>query len=202
MKIMAIAGVVPTNERILVVATDLFGTKGITGTSLDEIAAEVGVAKQTLLYWFASKDELVEKVLIATASELATALDPSVRQAGDGFARIETTVSAVFAAAIRRPALLGLVREINRLDTKTADHLLDAFHDLIETAVCWLEGEMDAGRLRRANPRILLSLIYSTVVGVATESEALRAVGWQPTVGDLRKLRRELVEFLRAALVA
>ena len=40
-------------------ATDLFGRRGVEAVSLDVIAAEVGVAKQTLLYWFPSKDDLV-----------------------------------------------------------------------------------------------------------------------------------------------
>jgi AcrR family transcriptional regulator len=185
----------------LTVATDLFGRRGIAGTSLDDIAGTVGVAKQTLLYWYPSKDALIGKVLTATAVELLYAIDKPVRGAGDGFARVEATINSVFAAAVRRPSLLGLVRELNRLDTSTSDQLLDAMRSHIDTAVAWLEGEMQAGRLRKADPRILLSLVYATVVGVATETEALRAVGWEPTVGNLRKLRREMIEFLRAALL-
>jgi AcrR family transcriptional regulator len=191
----------PTADRILTVATDLFGRRGIAGTSLDDIAGTVGVAKQTLLYWYPSKDALIGKVLTATAVELLYAIDKPVRGAGDGFARVEATINSVFAAAVRRPSLLGLVRELNRLDTNTSDQLLDSMRSHIDTAVVWLEGEMQAGRLRRADPRILLSLVYATVVGVATETEALRAVGWEPTVGNLRKLRREMIEFLRAALL-
>ncbi len=191
----------PTADRILTVATDLFGRRGIAGTSLDDIAGTVGVAKQTLLYWYPSKDALIGKVLTATAVELLYAIDKPVRGAGDGFARVEATINSVFAAAVRRPSLLGLVRELNRLDTNTSDQLLDSMRSHIDTAVVWLEGEMQAGRLRKADPRILLSLVYATVVGVATETEALRAVGWEPTVGNLRKLRREMIEFLRAALL-
>ena len=191
----------PTADRILTVATDLFGRRGIAGTSLDDIAGTVGVAKQTLLYWYPSKDALIGKVLTATAVELLYAIDKPVRGAGDGFARVEATINSVFAAAVRRPSLLGLVRELNRLDTSTSDQLLDSMSSHIDTAVAWLEGEMRAGRLRKADPRILLSLVYATVVGVATETEALRVVGWEPTVGNLRKLRREMIEFLRAALL-
>ena len=42
--------------------------------------------------------------------------------------------------------------------------------------------------------------MYATVTGIATEPEALRAVGWRPTTADLRALRSELLAFLRAAL--
>jgi hypothetical protein len=47
-----------------------------------------------------------------------------------------------------------------------------------------------------------MAFAYSTVVGVATEPVALRAVGWEPSVASLRKLRAELLAFLRAALAA
>ena len=189
-----------TADRILAVATDMFGARGFAGASLDDIAGEVGVTKQTLLYWYPSKDVLIDKVLTATAIELLQAIDRPVRGAGDGFARVEATVHSVFAAAVRRPALLGLVRELNRIDSRTGETLLAALAEPVEVAVVWFENEMSAGRLRRADPRILLSLIYSTIVGVATETEALRAVGWEPSVGNLRKLRREMTDFLRAAL--
>ena len=49
-------------QRILDVAIDQFGVRGVDAVSLDEIARTVGVRKQTVLYWFASKDELVEAV--------------------------------------------------------------------------------------------------------------------------------------------
>ena len=52
----------PTRERILDAATDMFGVRGVDAVSLDMIAADVGVAKQTLLYWFPSKDDLVQAV--------------------------------------------------------------------------------------------------------------------------------------------
>ena len=51
--------------------------------SLDEIAAEVGVRKQTVLYWFPSKDELVDAVLEAAAAELVVVIDAAVRAAPD-----------------------------------------------------------------------------------------------------------------------
>ena len=57
----------PTRDRILDAATDLFGVRGVDAVSLDVIAAEVGVAKQTLLYWFPSKDDLVQAVLESAA---------------------------------------------------------------------------------------------------------------------------------------
>ncbi len=48
---------------ILEAAKRLFAQRGYGGVSLDHIAAEVGTAKQNLLYYFASKEILYKRVL-------------------------------------------------------------------------------------------------------------------------------------------
>jgi len=190
-----------TRERILDAATDLFGLRGVEAVSLDVIAGEVGVAKQTLLYWFPSKDDLVQAVLEAAVLELSVGVEAAIRATTDHpLDRIDAVVKAVFRQAVRRPALLGLVREISRLSPASGDRLYASFEPLVARAVGYLRDEMDTGRLRRADPRMVAALCYATVTGIATEPEALRAVGWQPTTTDLRTLRVELLAFLRAAL--
>jgi len=190
----------PTRDRILDAALDRFGTQGFPGTSLDEIAADVGVRKQTVLYWFPSKDDLLAAVIDKVAGELAVDIAAAIRQAGQGFDRVEATVKAVFRPAVRRPAILGLVRELNRLGSPAADVLTARLTPLVDRAAVYLTAEMDAGRMRRADPRLTIALVYATVVGVASEPEALRAVGWTADAAGLRRLRAELLTFLRAAL--
>ena len=190
----------PTRTRILDAALDLFGSRGFEAVSLDEIAAEVGVTKQTVLYWFPSKDELLAAVVDWSANELAVAIEAAVRRAGEGFDVVEAVVTAMFRPAVRRPALLGLVRELNRLGPASSDRLMASVTPFVERAKSFLAAEMDAGRMRRADPGLVLALAYATVVGVATEPEALRAVGWESSPVGLRRLRAELLAFLRAAL--
>ena len=43
--------------------------------------------------------------------------------------------------------------------------------------------------------------VYSTVIGVATEVEVLRAVGIEPTLKSMVRRRTELLGFLRSALM-
>ncbi|NCZ70647.1 MAG: TetR/AcrR family transcriptional regulator [Actinobacteria bacterium] len=190
-----------TRQNILDVAGNLFGHRGFDAVSLDQIAAEVGVAKQTLLYWFASKDELIQEVLSETAIELTLVVEAAIRSAPDDpLDRMEAVVKAVFRPAVRRPSLLGLVREISRLPSESSERLTDSLRPLVERAVSWMRAEMDAGRLRRADPALIVALAYATVTGIATEPEALRVVGWNADIVGLRRLRDELIGFLRAAL--
>jgi TetR/AcrR family transcriptional regulator len=192
---------ISTRDRVLGAALDRFGTRGVDAVSLDEIAADVGVRKQTVLYWFASKEELVDAVLEAAVIELAVVVDAAVRAAPDDpLDRVDAVVRAVFRPAVRRPALLGLVRELSRLPGEQAERLRAHVDPLVERAVEFLAAEMQAGRLRRGDPRLVAALAYATVTGIATEPEALRGVGWEPTPAGLRRLRTELRAFLRAAL--
>ena len=97
-----------TRAAILHVSVDLFGLRGFAAVSLDEIGATVGVAKQTVLYWFPSKDELLDAVLAQTARELAGTIETAIRSAtNDPLNRIDAVIKAVFRTAVRRPALLG-----------------------------------------------------------------------------------------------
>src|SRR5436190_22744706 len=80
---------VRTEEAILQAALRLLATHGIHGTSLDLVAAEVGVAKSSILWHFGSKEELLlraaEHVVEAVARGPAkTILDlPTLAQRED-----------------------------------------------------------------------------------------------------------------------
>jgi AcrR family transcriptional regulator len=190
-----------TRAAILEASVDLFGSRGFAATSLDDIAGRVGVAKQTLLYWFPSKDELLDAVLAQTALELAEVIEAAVRAAPDDpLSRIDAVVKAVFRPAVRRPALLGLVREVSRLSPAHAERLTLQVQPFVRRATDYLRDEMAAGRLRAADPGLVIALAYATVTGIATEPEALRAVEWPVTATGLRRLRGELIAFVLAAL--
>ncbi len=190
-----------TRERILEAALDLFGSRGVDAVSLDEIARAVGVRKQTILYWFPSKDALVDGVLESAAAELVVVIDAAVRSASeDPLDRIDTVVRAVFRPAVRRPALLGLVREISRLPPDQAERLRRHVQPLVDRAVDYLAKEMAAGHLRQGDPALIAALGYATVTGIATEPEVLRTVGWRADPAGLRHLRDELRRYLRASL--
>lgn len=190
-----------TRERILDSATTMFGTRGFDAVSLDHIASDVGVAKQTVLYWFSSKEDLIQHVLARTAAELTVVVEAAIRATvDDPLERIEAVVHAVFRSAVRRPALLGLLREMSRLPTQSTQLTGTQLQPLVDRAIDWMRHEMSAGRLRMGHPEIVVALVYATITGVATEPEALRVAGWTEDLVGLRRLRSEMTAFLKAAL--
>ncbi len=189
-----------TDERILVAAMSAFGTRGYDGTSLDDLARDLGIRKQTILYWFPSKDALLAAVVDRCADEVTGRLVRALDGAADGFGRVEAMVRAMFRLAARHPSMLGFMREVTRLGPPASTRLLARLEPLIDRASGFLEAEMDAGRMRRHDPRLLLLAAYSMVTGMATEVDVLRAFGEAPTLPSLLRRRDELVSLLRAAL--
>ncbi|MFP5322604.1 MAG: TetR/AcrR family transcriptional regulator [Acidimicrobiia bacterium] len=189
-----------TSDRILAAALRSFGTTGIDGTSLDALARDLGMTKQAILYWFPSKEALLDAVVDFSADELQRRFARAITT-GEGFDRIEAVVRAAFRLAARHPSMLGLMREVNRVGPPTSTRLTEAVTPLLTAAAAWLEGEMDAGRLRRHDPKLLVLMAYSSVTGLATEVEVLRALGEEPTLASLVRRRDQLLDLLRAALV-
>ncbi len=190
-----------TSDRILDAALTSFATRGYEASSLDTLAGGLEIRKQTILYWFPSKEVLLEAVIDRSAIDLAAALEESLATAGSGWSRIEAVVRSVFRLAARRPELLGLVREMGRTGTPAATRLVTALDPLVHRACEFLEAEMDAGHMRRHEPRLLLLAIYSTVIGMVTEVEVLRAFGEEPTARSLVRRRNEILDLMRSALL-
>lgn len=195
------AGPATRREQVLDAALHSFGTRGFEATSLDQLAVELGVRKQTILYYHPSKAELLDAVIDWSSAELAEVLEQTLHDAGSGFDRIEAIVRSVFRLALRRPELLGVLREVARLGAPASTRLTENLDPLVSRAREFLVVEMDLGHFRRSDPSLLLLSVYSTVVGVATEVEVLRAVGIEPTLRTTAIRRRELLQFLRRALV-
>lgn len=190
-----------TRERVLDAALAGFGRRGYEATSLDALAGELGVRKQTILYYFPSKEALLEAVVDLTAAEMSAVLTESLARPGAAWERVDAIVRAVFRLAGRQPELLGLLREVTRLGPPAATRFAAAIGPLIDRATGFLEESMDRGELRRQDARLLLLVAYSSVVGVATEVEVLRALGVEPTARSLVRQRSALLGFLRSALL-
>jgi hypothetical protein len=96
---------------------------------------------------------------------------------------------------------LGLLREVARLGAPAATQMTLALEPLVLRACRFLEDEIEAGHMRQHDPRLLLLAIYSTVIGMVTEVEVLRALGDEPTARSLVRRRSDVLALLRSALM-
>lgn len=174
-----------------------FGSEGYAATSLDDVAAAVGIRKQSLLYYFATKEDLFAAAAVRAAGEIARTLEGALEGGPDSLDRIELLVSGAHRLARRRPEVVSLLREVARLGPPLSDRVAQALKPLVDAAAEWLQRAMDEGRVRPQNPRVALLTIYSAVVGHLTESSVKQAVLRK---ADRVGAERELAAFLRSAL--
>jgi AcrR family transcriptional regulator len=101
------------HDQILAVATRQFARNGFEGTSLQSIAEEVGIRKASLLYHFASKEELRRAVHRSMLDHWNEALPRLLKAATSGEGQFDAVVSALvdfFTADPDRARLV--VREV------------------------------------------------------------------------------------------
>jgi AcrR family transcriptional regulator len=180
-----------------------FGRDGYAGTSLDDVARAVGIRKQTLLYYFPTKEALLEACLAAAGQRLAEALTEALAGKETYWERAEAVIHAVFALAEEWPEFPMFVREAGRLGPEAFERFAAVLDPLRLRAIGFLETGMKDGEIRRQDPALLLFTLYTAVVGSLTEASVLRAViGEDKGRASLRRREREVLSFVRNALVA
>ena len=169
-----------TADRLVASALAAFAERGYEAASLDQIAVDCGVRKQTLLYHFPSKEALLEAVIRHTVDELADRLREAGTHGGDPR---RAMVDALFRVGSERPELLELVREALKLGPPASDMLLREAGPFLD-------------QLAAVMPRDKVLGAGAMILGMATEVEALAAVGVPPSLAELRRRRRSLLDYV------
>jgi AcrR family transcriptional regulator len=188
-------------RSIIEEAIRCFGGEGYHGTSLDTVAKAVGIRKQTLLYYFPTKEALLEACLAAAGERLAEALTDALSDKETYWERAEDVIHAVFRLAEQWPEFPMFVREAGRLGPDAFERFASVLDPLRVRAIAFLQAGMDQGDIRKQDPALLLFTLYTGVIGSLTEASVLRAVvGADKGRASLRRREREVVAFVRAAL--
>lgn len=183
-------------------AMSAFAARGFEGTSLESVAEAAGVRKQTLLYYFPSKEKLFEACVSEFSAGMAGVLDRVLEGSYEGWDRVEAIIRSVFSLAESNPVLPQFAREAARYNPAMVQKLASDLEPLRKRALQFLERGMESGEFRTQDPGLLLFTLYTAVVGSLTEAGVLRAIaGGEKGRSALRRREEELVEFVRRALI-
>jgi TetR/AcrR family transcriptional regulator len=192
-----------TKDQILAVALHHFAADGSSGTSLNAIADEVGIRRQSLLHHFPSKEALYRAVVLDSFGRWFELVDEATVQVQQGWPQVERVLRAAFQFFEEHPDFVRLARR-EALDGGPilAEELGAALRPLFEKGCGWLESEMDTGRLRRYDPAQLLLTGYGAVLSYLSDAALITALlDADPLSGDALAVRREhVLAVLRAAL--
>lgn len=196
-----------TREAILTEARHCFAEHGFEGTSLNDIAAGVGIRRASILHHFHSKQAIYQAVFDRALADWAERIDWATKQGETPGTQGWTQTDKVLTAAVRWFAdNRDFVRLIRHEALADGAHLgLDlgkALRPWFEQAVNYFEREMAAGRLRRHDPEQLIISGYGAILDYFSDVHFLEGLlGRDPMTEQALEARIQSIrEFFRAAL--
>jgi AcrR family transcriptional regulator len=186
-----------TAERLLDAALESFASRGFEATSLDDLATELGVRKQTILYYHRSKEALLGAVIDRVVADLVVAFDEAIAAAPATSDRPSVVVDTVFRLGASRPEVLALLWQVARSGAPASGRLAAGVQPMFEHLVGYLAGPGRAAARRREQVRRAVLGAAARVLGLAVEVEMRRELGVAADLAWLRRRRADLLGELR-----
>jgi len=175
-----------SRDEILAAARAVLLRSGIGAMTLEAVAAEAGMSKTGLYYYFPSKDALVFELVYGTLERQAVAVRDAVKDAPDGGAAlaaiIRETVTGYGAQLddFRLAFLFGQVAGAGAMTWSREQFArVRPLNDMIlgRAAALLREPAPGGGRAAGVDPRLLTFLAYLAAVGLLTMKGLVEQMG-------------------------
>ena len=181
-------------DQVIDVARRLFGQRGTTDVSMDDIAAEAGVARSTIYVYFANREELLRACLKGLHNQLLEAIAETWEEDAEPAHRLERLIEEMLARIDENPAFFRLALAAQSTLTQGAE-AVGAELALIGLNIArlirdiYIEGQQ-AGEFRTVDPDRATALIGQQIYGAM----AVRA--GEPFPGDRGAAAAEICTFI------
>jgi TetR/AcrR family transcriptional regulator len=195
-----------TREAILLEARKCFSDHGYEGTSLNDIAAGVGIRRASVLHHFPSKEAVYQAVFEQALADWGERIDKAVATGGpddEGWTSLDRVLTVAVRWFAENPEFVRLVRhESLAAGTHLGFDLGEALRPYFQRAVNYFDREMGAGRLRKQDPEQLIISGYGAILNYFSDIHFIQGLlGRDPMDDDAIETRIQAIrDFFRAAL--
>jgi AcrR family transcriptional regulator len=195
---------VSTRAAILTEARHCFAEQGFDGTSLNDIAAGVGLRKPSLLHHFASKEAIYREVFETSLSDWIERIEVAGNAQGkEPWEQMEFVLDTAFDWFCENPEFVRMMRR-EALDSQghLGFDLGAVMKPLFDRAVEFLDRGMGLGTFRKHDSEQLILTGLGAMLGYFSDVPFLRGVlGQDPLSLEMLAARRvHIREFFRATL--
>lgn len=193
-----------TRDQILDEALRCFAERGYDGTSLNDIAAGVGIRRPSLLHHFPSKEALYGDVFERLLSEWLERLEGAIASPTEGWDKAELVLRAGLDLFADTPDYVRIMRR-EALDggVHLGIDLSGVLRPLFDNAAAYLEQQMDSGVFRRHDSRQLLITGYGAILSYFSDAPFIDGLLDSDAMNrqNVEAHREHVISFFKAALL-
>ncbi len=192
-----------TRDQILVEARHCFAAQGFEGTSLNDIAAGVGIRRPSLLHHFDSKEAIYRQILSDALADYGDQTEAARTSESDGWELVDSIVAASFHFFVENPEIIVIVRREAMTDQSPLGFNLGvALRPYFRRAVAFFERQMDAGVFRRHDAENLVLTGYGALLTYFSDHVMLKGLVSEDPFSEasLEARFEHMRSFIRAAL--
>ncbi|MEM7152289.1 MAG: TetR/AcrR family transcriptional regulator [Myxococcota bacterium] len=182
-------------QQILDVAERLFAARGVHGTSVRDVAGELGIPTASLLHHFPRKERLYGEVLRRIAKQLAEVLERGTRGEGDYATKLRRLTRRFWRWSQERPDhCVLLLRDMLDRGTRIEEASELPLAPVIGNFTAFLREGQAAGAFRPVDPTMFVVHLAGSVSYFGVASPALSRILGRASHTLVRDYRRDLRE--------
>lgn len=178
----------------------LFSRKGYEGTTLEDIAGELGYAKTSLYYYFKSKEEIVRSLILESLEVSTRKMDELMQASPDPWDNLSGLIAMYIDEYSDQKSFFNIYQQVsaNLERILTAEEGLEIrqkmgamTHRIIGLIDCGVRG----GDFRQEDPRLLAEMILGMLHGLMHQLTYGFNAGW-----DKESVKRNALAMLLAGI--